>query len=140
MAGGEIDTSFPLIKDGSTLKMIIRNPEKVKSKEGTSEMIVCKLETTEELKATNDQTIHPGHKVISRTTITPSEKREVQAIAKDLATIIQAAEGKGAKTTPRQVIDNPSILDGKVVFVKIGIQKEKDGFPASNTARFVPAE
>lgn len=113
--------------------MIIRNPEKKTNDKGT-EMLNLSLETTKEAMDTDGKVLHPGFKFKHRF-VGPTGDRTVEALAKDLAMFIKAVEGPKSATTPRQIWDNPSVYEGKPVDVKVGIQKEKDGFPESNVVK-----
>ena len=81
-----------------------------------------------------------GYKRIGTTVITAEEAgekrpRDINAIKADLAMVLKAC-GMGEKS-PRDLLNNPSIVEGQVVDMKVGLQKERDGYPASNSFTFV---
>lgn len=141
VASGEVDTSFPRLNP-RVYRMTIRDPEVAESKNKPGAfLLVMKLETTEEAKDTRGEVLHKGFKFTHRVSITASEKRDNEAIKRDLATILQCALGDASKGMKiRAFLDNPKIIDGKIVDVKVGLQKETDEFPESNTARFIPPQ
>jgi len=133
MPAGEVDTRFPRLAPDKIYRMIIRSPEVSASKANDQvNRLTFKLETTTEARDTEGGVLHVGFKINHGLNVTPSGERDVNAIAKDCALILKAVEGATTKTSPRQLIDNPGILADKVVDVKVGLQKAKDGFPESN--------
>lgn len=133
MPAGEVDTRFPRLQPDRVYRMIIRSPEKKTNDKGT-EMINLKLETTKEAMDTDNQVLHPGFRFTTRI-IGTSGERDIEAVKKDSAMLLKAVFGAKATTTVRELWNNPAIIDGKPVDVKVGIQKEKDGFPESNTVK-----
>lgn len=63
--------------------------------------------------------------------------RTIKDIGADLAMVLKAC-GMTNKS-PRDLINNPSILDGQNVMVKVGLNKASGTFPESNSFKFVPA-
>ena len=133
MPASEIDTRFPRLQPDRVYRMIIRSPEKKTNDKGT-EMLNVKLETTGELIDTDGKALHAGFKFTHRI-VGATGERDLNSVAKDLAMLIKAVYGSKATQTPRAVWDNPADLDGKPVDVKVGIQKERDGFPESNVVK-----
>ncbi len=137
-AAAEVDTRFPRLVPDRIYRMIIRSPEKKTNDKGT-EMMNLKLETTTPTLDTDGKELHPGFKFTTRI-IGASGDRDMVAVAKDLAMFVKAVYGtKSPEATSttflRELWANPSVCEGKVVDVKVGIQKEKDGFPESNTVK-----
>jgi hypothetical protein len=134
MPAGEVDTRFPRIKDGTIATFILRGLEKkVNAEKGTEGMAIT-LESTTPLEDTDGHPLAVGFKF--RTRINgASGARTREALAKDLALFVKAVEGPASKTPLLEVWNNPAILDNKPVQVKIGIQKEQNGFPESNSVK-----
>lgn len=133
MPASEIDTRFPRLQPDRVYRMVLRSPEKKTNDKGT-EMLNMKLETTVECIDTDGKTLHPGFKFTHRI-VGASGDRDLNAVAKDLALLMKAVYGPKTTMTARQIWDNPADLEGKPVDVKVGIQKEKDGYPESNVVK-----
>lgn len=133
MPAGEVDTRFPRLAPDKIYRMVIRSPEVAAAKSNDQvNRLTFKLETTTEARDTEGGVLHAGFKFLHGINVTPSGERDANAVAKDCALLLKAVEGAATKTTARQLIDNPSIIADKVVDVKVGLQKAKDGFPESN--------
>ncbi len=139
MPAGNIDVRFPRLQPDRIYRMMIRSPEVVPGKKNPDvRLLTFKLETTKEAMDTDGKPLHIGFKFIHRISVDPSGDRTVDQIKIDLGLLLQCIEGKDAKTRPRELINNPAIIADKLIDVKVGLQKEKDGYPESNSARFVP--
>ena len=137
MPANEVDTRFPRLAPDRNYRMIIRSPEVVAGKKDPeARMLAFKLETTTDTRDTDGGKLNVGFRFTHRVTVTPSENRDIEMIKKDLALLLKSAGL--ASISIRSVLDDPSQLEGKLVDVKVGVQKERDGFPESNTARFIP--
>ena len=68
-----------------------------------------------------------------------SGARTTKQIAQDLTRIIRGA-GLPGSTTPRELIDNPTVLAGKTLLVKVGLRQETAEFPESNEVKGVVLE
>lgn len=133
MPADAIDTRFPRLQPNRLLRMTVRSPERKVSEKGT-EMFVFKLETTTAEIDTDGHPLHPGFRFTHRI-IGASGERTIEDFKKEFAHFLKCV---GKSNIPmRDVLNGPSVVDGLPIDVKIGIQKEKDGFPESNTARFV---
>lgn len=134
MPAGEVDTRFPRIKDGTIGTFILRSLEKKTNPEKGTEGLSITLESTQEHEDTDGRPLAVGFKF--RTRINgASGARTREALAKDLALFVKAVEGPATKTPLLSVWENPSMLDNKPVQLKVGIQKEQNGFPESNTVK-----
>jgi hypothetical protein len=131
-------TKYPLLKGDRVYRFEIRKPSKTKTQDGSKDMLVLPCATVEDYQAVDGETLNKGFTLIHRITVTPSDKRTVKQISADVGSICQATGVKGL--TVRQLIDDPSVLDGKVFDAKVKIQPEKDGYPESNSLRPVPLE
>lgn len=139
MPAGQIDASFPRLAPGQ-YKMLIRKPENVRNKKDTADMLVFKLETTEDARDTEENKLYKGFGFTHRIS-GPSGDRNAQALAKDLAGLLQAVEGKGSTTKPIDLWKKPELIADKPVWVKVGINKATEEFPESNkVVTFIPPE
>lgn len=135
----DVDTSFPLLQDGRLLRFEIRKPKVADAKaskakplkEGeTIRVLTVPCHTTDDNTGTKNEAIKKGFPVYHRITITETTERGLNDIAKNIALLCKACGLKGV--TPRDVINNPTVLDGLLFEGKVKIMPEKDGFPASN--------
>ena len=133
----DIKTGMPLIKDGTMMRFTIRTPEKKVNQEKGTERVEFRAETTKPCYDTENNELQPGYKIVVRINGASGE-RKADALARDLASLIQAVEGKASKTTPRQIWDNPALFDGKVVDAKVKIQAGKNGFNDQNILTYLP--
>lgn len=142
VAGGGVDTSYPLIMDGKILKFEICEVNKSTKKDDPNvEMLVYKLKTVDETIGVDRKPIYPGHKVTNRVVITPKGDRTMDMIVKDVAGIAQAVYGKKTDVKLRVIIDQPEqYLLGKMVYGKVGINKGDGNFAPSNTVRLMAPE
>lgn len=136
-AGGDVDTRFPRLKPDQVLTMVIRSAERCDNTEKGTEAIRFNLETTEPNIDTDGRPLAAGFKFRHRVNGASGE-RTADALAKDLAFLVKAVDGPKSTINLRQLWQNPgAFLDNKPVKVKVGIQKEQNGFPESNKATFV---
>ena len=138
MPAAEVDTRFPRLQPDRIYRMNIASSEKQTSEKG-HEFLVVVYATTKEEVDTDGKTLHPGFKFFQRTMISTSGERDSKAIAKDLAIILQGVFGKTTKVSPRELINSPEMLLNKIVDIKVGMNKAKDGYPESNkVSSYVP--
>lgn len=152
MAAGGIDTTFPVLAGDRIIQFQIAACRKVPVKDKPDRFnLEFKIKTTKDAMLNDGRTAHAGFsgfKRISVSTSEPSEDtttgkksagRTSKDIAKDLAMALKAC-GR-VDLSPRQLIDNPEVLDGILVDMKIGINPAKNNFPESNSFSFViPAD
>jgi len=132
----DIDTSYPLI--APTYYMMKLEGCKVEpNSKGTGENLVLPHKTTEKCQDTKGNEVLPGHTTTRWVSLTETEKRSIDAIKKDVARVAKAF---GVNATVRQIITNPTILDGKTARTKVTVKKETDEFPASNSIGGYAAE
>jgi hypothetical protein len=114
----------------------------VKGKPNNS-LLTVTFSTEEDLPDTDGKTLRKGFSVYARTGLTPTEgggpenkrPRTLQQIAEELGMYLKWC-GLHDKT-PRNLIDNPSIIEGFVGDCRIGLTKETAEYPASNTIKLV---
>jgi hypothetical protein len=127
----DTNTDFPLIKPGIKDLEIV-NGEPATSKSG-NDMLVFKLKTTADDYDTKGEVLNAGYPLYHRIVITPTEDRTAQRISKDIALLLKAA---GQPTlTPRQLMNDPELLNGAIVRAKVVVQKATDEFPESNSIK-----
>lgn len=141
-AAGGVDTSFPLLAGDRILRMEISKVTHGPSKTDESRnVLTIKMKTQKEAALNDGKTAKPGFTCYKRISTSPSEKtaesegRTNKDIARDLALVLKAV-GK-PDVSPRALMDNPSILEGQVVDVRVGVAPARGSFPESNTFSFV---
>jgi len=138
-AGEVAEPTFPLLKPDKQYEMVIRGSEEVEFTSDAGKVSQCwdlKLCTTKNEISTEDQTIYEGATVFVRIFLTPNEYSTADQIGKLAAMPVKAALGAKTTTTARQCINDPSLIVGKIVNVKIGIKKDKKGnYPDQNVVK-----
>jgi hypothetical protein len=126
----DIDTSFPLAP-ASTYPFECTKAEKTTKKDDESrELIAYTLTNTSTITSTKGEPMPPGSlPLIGRVSITPSDKMDNRAIAKNIARVVK---GLGLNLTPRQVMNDPSLLVGGKGDWKVKLRPETNEFPARN--------
>lgn len=133
----DIDTSYPVIPAG-LYDLRVKSVKREPTKDGTGERLTIALELTAPTVSTTGQPINVGHQITHYVGITPKEATDGKRaygnteIAKSLASIAKAA---GILCTPRDILSNPVILEGKTVRTKVGVSKETEEFSASNKVK-----
>lgn len=134
--------SFPLLQPDRIYEMkISKCAKKPTAKDPSREMLEITVETTKDNVGTRGENLHPGYKGFTYIGITATDgsdgkrARTKLDIAKDVAMILKAV-GKGNKS-PIELIANPSMVEGEIVQMKVGIQKGKDGYGDKNVFNFV---
>jgi hypothetical protein len=109
---------------------------------GYAETLVISLATTEDHKDIKDNLVPKGHTLRHYIGITPKEARhengkDIRAYTNDdiKKNVAQVGKAAGISATVREIINNPAQLQGRVVRVNVGIDKETDQFPAQNRVK-----
>jgi len=148
-AAGSIDTSFPLLMADRVLEFKVESSKVAPSKSNeANNTLTIKFKTTKEATLQDGKKTPPGFPLFKRIGVTVTEPtvdekgnekagRSIDNIARDLAAVLQACYGPKTDKTPRQLLDNPSMIEGEVVKMKIGIDKGSGNFGPSNTGSFV---
>lgn len=153
-AASGIDTTFPILKGDRILQMEIVQCRKVPVKDKPDRFnLEFKLKTTKEATMNDGRTAQPGftgYKRISISTSEPSEDpntgkksagRTNKDIAKDLGQVLKACGKAGVNgapdVQPRELVNNPEMLDGVLVDMRVGVNPAKNNFPESNSFSFV---
>lgn len=133
---------FPILAPDRICRFEIKKCTKdaVKDKPGR-EVLTIKLATAKDYTDVDGKPLRSGFTSFHRIGLTPSDEAEGKRprtnknIAEDLGMLLKSC-GMGDKT-PRNLLDNPGMVDGQVIDMKVGVSPEKNGFPASNNFRFV---
>jgi hypothetical protein len=129
-----IDTSFPKLPAGlyaMEVKDAVIAPSK--STPG-AETATVKLVTIEDAVDTQGEFLNKGFPVYYRFGVTPTPEYDAKTIAKKIATLLKHC-GFTSGVVPRQFLSNPAMIVGKLLTVKIGIQKESNDYPESNQVK-----
>lgn len=137
-------TKMPLLPADRIFRFEVRKPTKVESKSTPGNfMLTIPCALVEDATAVDGEKVNKGFPIFHRIMVTPTEGKDgkqgrtVNQIASDVGKLCQAIGLKGI--TVRQVIDDPvTHLDGKLFDAKTRINKEKDGYPESNSLYPVP--
>ncbi len=137
VAAGDIDTTFPVLKDGK-YPLLITKCEQVAGKD-TADLddsdpnkrwnFKISLATTEPTVSTADEQLAEGFILTTYLSISPTPDYDATKVRKSLAAVLQAAFGKKTTTTPRQWLNNPSLVVDSIVEAKIGHSKPTVDFP-----------
>ena len=137
-AGDLKEPSFPVLCEG-VKRMVIRGLEEKSgesSKDGKPyKQLSITLATTKDDTSSEGQPLSAGFAFNHSIFLTPNERNTATQIAEQAAMPVKAALGRTTKTTMRECVQDSSLLVGKVVDVKIGIRKGKDGYGDSNVVK-----
>jgi len=151
-AAGTIDTSFPVLAPDRIVEFKVESSKIAASKSNEqNQTLTIKFKSTKPAKLLDGKETAPGFPVFKRYGITPTEPtvddkgnekagRTIENIKKDLATVLKACFGPKTDKTPRQLIDNPSMLEGEIVQGKTSVDKGSGNFgPSTNISFVLPA-
>lgn len=106
------------------------------------EVLTIQIKTEKDYTDKEGKTLRAGFSGYHRIGLTPSpgedngkRERTWKNIGEDLAMCLKAC-GMGDKA-PKDLKDNPSLIEGQIVDMKVGVTPEKGGFPESNNFKFV---
>lgn len=141
-AAKDIDTSFPVLMGDRILRMTIVAATKAATKEHADrESLTLKMKTAKDATLSDGKTAKAGFTCYKRVGLSETaaegdkNARTFKEINRDLALVLKAV-GMADKS-PRDLVNNPSIIDGQVVDVRVGISPARGSFPESNTFTFV---
>ena len=145
-AGDLKEPSFPVLREGIKT-MVIRGLEEKSGESKTDgkpyKQLSITLATTKDDMSDENQPLSAGFAFNASIFLTPNERNSATQIAEQAAMPVKAALGRATKVTMRECVQNPSLLVGKVVDVKIGIRKAKQdsGYGDSNVVKswIIPA-
>lgn len=139
MGAESIDLSRP-IAPASNYPLSIKEATKQPNKKNTGENLVLKWVSTTDISSTKGDVIPAGRLVMTQYMgLTPSDKRSAKDIGQDIARLIRGGRLPGS-TTPRDVINNPSLLVSKTLLVKVSVRTETAEFPESNEVKSIVLE
>jgi hypothetical protein len=143
-AAGGIDTTIPLLAPDRTLRLECMSSQiaPTKSDESRNTLTVI-LKTTKDATFADGKPARAGYKLYKRWGVseTPGGKgddgkerapRTNKEIARDLALVLKCFFGANTTVTPRELLNNPAMLEGKVVDGKITIEKGSGGYADKN--------
>lgn len=141
-ASGWEAPKFPCLMPERICRFKIKDADKHPTKEDPSREVLSLCLTTEkDYTDTEGKPLRSGFKVFHHVGVTPSEETDTKRartwknIGADLGMILKAA-GLGSKS-PRDLLNDPSMLEGQIVDCKVGLAKASGGFPESNKLTFV---
>lgn len=126
---GDVDTSMPLLVPEKLYNMHCAKAE-VKTNDKGVGMVKITLKTTKQEMDTLNNAVNEGFPIFENFVYTPTGDLTIEQIKKSGAVILKAF---GLKTTTiRDFVNNPKMIEDKIVCVKMKTRKEKDGYPASS--------
>jgi hypothetical protein len=141
-ASGWEAPKFPCLAPDRICRFKISKATKAPTKDNPDrESLTLVLKTEKDYTDTEGKPLRAGFTGYKRIGVTPvaeeadKRPRTWKNIGEDLGMVLKAT-GMLDKS-PRDLLNNPAIVEGQVVDCKVGLQKEKDGFPQSNTFSFV---
>lgn len=132
----DVDTSFPRLP-AATYEMDIAKAETFHNPDKDIDMIKLELKTVQAHRSTAGDELQPGFSLRTQIVTTPTGKLTVDMIKKSVATLAQSARVVG---TLRDIMNNPTMLEGKRVRVKVGISKETSEYPERNEVKYFVVE
>jgi hypothetical protein len=137
---------FPVLAPDRLCEFEVKSAKKVPKKDDPSRQVLeIVLKTTKDYPDKEGKTLRAGFTIFHRISVTPTEgedgkrARTWENIGEDLGMVLKAAGGEFRKKEPRDLFNNPSIIDNAILTCKVGISKETAEFPESNRLKFVPA-
>lgn len=100
------------------------------NKSGTGNNLIVSHKLAEPAQDKRGEPVSPGLVLKSYISLTPTDKYPIDSVKKGVTRIARAAK---LNCTVRQLMDNPSMLNGKTVKAKVKVNKETDEFPESNS-------
>lgn len=138
----DIDISYPVVA-GSDYKMSVKEAKTEPNKDGDGTNLVTIWQNEDELTSTKGEKLVKGQLVLTSyvgLTVKPAGERGGKMrkawtnddIGKQITRLIRATGlgGKGIK--PREIINNPTVLNGQVALVKVALRQETAEFPEGN--------
>lgn len=136
--GDGIDLSYPLLPAGNA-KMTIAEATVSPNKKQTGNNFVLKWKNAEEVTSTKGDVLPPGRiSITSYIGLTVTDKRTAKQIQADVERLRRGAGLPAMKLS--EIRDNPSILAGKTMVVKVGVRQETDEYPESNEIKSIILE
>lgn len=125
---------YPLLSE-KLIQFELRKPEKKVSSNG-NQMIVIPCYTMQDERSTDGDKLNAGFRVTHRIMLTETESRKDKHIANDIKRLCQSTGVTGKKV--REIIDDPSIFDGKTMQADVKISPASGKYEASNNLYPMP--
>jgi hypothetical protein len=145
-ASGWEAPKFPNLAPDRIYEFVIKSVTKEKVKEHPErEQLKFTLATNKDYTDTDGKPLRAGFKGFTYTGITPIAEtddkrgRTLKQIGAELAQIIRCCKGPQAESyTPRDLINNPDMVVGDVVYMRVGLSKATAEYPnPTNTLKWV---
>lgn len=131
MPTGDVDISRPIIP-AANYEMEVTSATVADNKDKTGKNLVLKLKNTRAVRSTKGDELPPGQVVLTQyVSLTVTDKRTSKNIAQDIA---RTSRGLGLppQVTGRDIINNPSVLNGKTGLFKIKVSQETAEYAEGN--------
>ena len=110
------------------------------NKANTGQNLEVKLRNTKEIKSTKNDTIVPKQLVLTKYyPLQATEKMSIKQVGQGLTRLGRGLGLPGAMS-PKDLINNPTILAGKTGLWKIAIKQETAEFPEGNEIKDIVIE
>lgn len=124
----DVDTSYPILPAAS-YSFKLDGCKVQRNKANTGDILVVPHKLNEKTQDRKGNDVFPGLTIIHRVSITETPEYTTENIKKNVARLGKAAN---VSATVRQIMNSPSLLDGKIVQAKVKVNKETSEFPESN--------
>jgi len=122
------DTTFPRLKP-APYDLVVAKAEVTSTAKG-GERLAITLKTTKDGFDKDGGNLAAGYPIYHNIALTPTDDYPPKNINRNLNTVLKSAGL--LKESARSLVQNPTILEGKIVRAKVGLKPERDGYPESN--------
>ncbi len=129
---GSVDTSIPRLAPDKLYNMEVTAAE-TKTNDAGTQMVAITLKTVKDESDHEGKPINAGFPVKHNFVCSPTGNLTTDMIKRSGASILKAAQL--GSITIRDFINNPSIVVGKIVCVKIGNRKASGGYPEQSEVK-----
>lgn len=120
----DIDTSFPLLPATIYELRVEKATTEPTSKGG--QQIVMKMKTTQETTSVKGDAVPAGFPLTKRIAVTETPRYTSRQIGQAIARV---GKGLGVNATPREIINSPTMLEGKIATWNVTIRKATAEYP-----------
>ena len=136
---GDVDLSRP-IAPPSNYEMVVAAAAVGPNKAQTGRNLEIKVKSTKEIKPIKGDMMAVGQLTLTKYyPLQATEKMSINAVAKGIARLCKGL-GLPASLTANDVINNPTILTGKIGLWKVGHKQETSEFPEGNEVKDIVIE
>lgn len=136
---GDIDLSRPLAP-ASNYEMSVAEATVGPNKAQTGRNLNVKLKSTKEIRSTKGDVMAPGALVLSKYyPLQATDKMSLKQVAQGIARLAKGL-GLPASLTATDIINNPSILAGKIGLFKVAVKQETAEYPEGNEVKDIVIE